>query len=75
MRVIVAALALVVSLLVTATAAFFAVMFLAGPHGGALPASLHSATLLVAWVIVMAVPFFCTRWVWRRYRRPPRWAR
>lgn len=69
MRFLVTLLAFVVSLVPTAVVAFFAVIFLAGPHGGALPASLHTATLLLAWLCVLAIPLLVARWVWRRQSR------
>ena len=69
MRVFGALLAFVVSLIVTATAAFFAVLFLAGPHGGALPSSLHTATLALGWLVVVVVPILVGRWAWKRLAR------
>ncbi|MBC7984116.1 MAG: hypothetical protein H7Y02_09705 [Candidatus Obscuribacterales bacterium] len=65
MRFLVTFLAFVVSLALTAAIVFFAVMVLAGPHGGVLPASLHTATLALGWGLVIAVPVFVARWVWR----------
>ena len=56
----------VVALVVTATIAFFSVLYLAGPHGGVLPTSLGPATLVVGWVFVAAVPLLVARWTWRR---------
>lgn len=69
MRFLVTSLAFVVLLLATAVAAFFAVIFLAGPHGGVLPPSLHTATLALAWLFVIVIPLAGARWVWRRYAR------
>ena len=54
------------SLAITAVAAGFAVLVLAGPHGGVLPASLHTATLVLGWLVVFTVPLLVARWVWRR---------
>jgi hypothetical protein len=56
-----------VALAVTAAVTLFAVLFLAGPHGGALPSSLHSATLVVGWLVVIIVPILAGRWAWRRF--------
>jgi fructose-specific phosphotransferase system IIC component len=69
MRFLVALLAFLVSLVPTAAAAFFAVMFLAGPHGGVLPAPLHTATLALGWLLVLVIPALVARWAWRRYAR------
>jgi hypothetical protein len=69
MRVFVVLLAFVVSLVLTAASVFFAVIFLAGPHGGVLPASLHTATLALGWVLVLAIPVLVARWTWRRKSR------
>jgi hypothetical protein len=66
MRFLIVFLAFIGSLVVTAAIAFFAVLFLAGPHGGALPASLHTVTLALGWLIVITVPALITRWAWRR---------
>ena len=65
-RVVATAIAFVAALVVTATVAFFSVLYLAGPHGGALPASLGPATLAVGWLFVALVPAFVARWTWRR---------
>ena len=66
MRVLGALLAFVVALTVTAPTVFFAVLFLAGPHGGVLPRSLHAATLALAWLVVIVVPILVGRWAWHR---------
>jgi len=69
MRFLVTLLAFVAALVPTAVAAFFAVIFLAGPHGGVLPASLHTATLLLGWLCVLVIPLLVARWAWRRQSR------
>ena len=69
MRLLLTLLAFIVSLVPTAVAAFFAVIFLAGPHGGVLPASLHTATLLLAWLCVLVIPLLIACWAWRRQSR------
>jgi len=55
------------ALAITAAASFFAVMTLAGPHGGLLPQSMHTAVLLLAWAMILVVPIVAARWVWRRF--------
>lgn len=60
-----------ITLAATAAAAFFVVLVLAGPHGGVLPSSLHTATLVLGWVVVAIVPILAGRWAWRRLG-PPR---
>jgi hypothetical protein len=66
MRVIGTCVAFLVALAVTATVTFFVVLFLAGPHGGALPSSLHAAVLIVGWLVVAVVPILAGLWTWRR---------
>lgn len=68
MRYLIAALTYAVTLAVTAVVAFFAIIFLAGPHGGALPLWLHTPVVLAGLVCVLAVPALVTRAVWRRFR-------
>lgn len=65
-RVIGTGVAVLLALAVTAPVAFFAVILLAGPHGGALPSSLHSATLVVGLLVVTIVPILAGRWAWIR---------
>lgn len=69
MRVLVTLLAFLLSLVPTAVAAFFAVMFLAGPHGGVLPSSFHTVTLVLGWLCVLLIPMLAARWAWRRFSR------
>lgn len=69
MRVLVTLLAFLGSLVLTAAAASFAIIVLAGPHGGLLPASLHGATLALGWLCVLVVPLLVARWAWRRQSR------
>jgi hypothetical protein len=57
------------TLLATGTGAAFAVLTLAGPHGGMLPAPFHDAVLVCGWVLVLVVPAFAARWAWRRHSR------
>lgn len=66
MRHIYTGLAYCVALILTAIAASFAVLYLAGPHGGALPESFYIPVLCAAWAAVIALPFLFARWMWRR---------
>ena len=47
---------------------FFAVMALAGPHGGILPESLHQLVFLVAWALLVGGPVWVASVVRRRFR-------
>jgi hypothetical protein len=69
MRVLVTLLAYLLSLVLIAVTAFFAVIFLAGPHGGVLPSSLHTATLVLGWLCVLLIPMLVARWAWRGQSR------
>jgi len=69
MRILISILAAVISMPITAVLVYFAVLFLAGPHGGVLPPSLHLITLAFGWIVVVAVPLFVGRWVWQRFSR------
>lgn len=60
--------AFLVALVLTAVAVFFLVLFLAGPHGGILPASFGTPVLVAGWVLVLAVPAWCGWRVWTRTR-------
>ena len=64
-----APIAFLVLLVSTAAAAVYAVLVLAGPHGGVLPPALHPVTLALAWCCVFVIPLAGARWVWRRYSR------
>ena len=69
MRIIITVLTFLVSLTVTGIVVFFLVFFLAGPHGGILPSSFYTATLIFGWLLVVAIPIIVARWVWRRFSR------
>lgn len=71
MRLLLTLVAAVLSFAVTGVAAFFAVLLLAGPHGGLLPAAFQPVVLVVGWVLVGTVPIVVARWAWRRLG-PPR---
>ena len=49
----------------------FLVLVLAGPHGGALPASLAPAVLIAGWVILLGLPILVARRVYLRMSREP----
>lgn len=62
------------SLAIVAVATFFLVIFLAGPHGGVLPASFEGVVLVLGWLAVLVLPVLSARFVWRRVgnsRKPP----
>lgn len=44
----------------------FAVLLLAGPHAGLLPQPLEVAVVALGWGVVLGVPAFVARKVWRR---------
>lgn len=67
-RLLLTAAAFLVALVLTAVAAFFLVLFLAGPHGGILPASFETPVLVAGWVLVLVVPAWCGRRAWTRTR-------
>ena len=48
---------------------FFAVMALAGPHGGILPEFLHRPVLLAAWVLLIGLPAWIALAVRQRMHR------
>lgn len=56
------------ALAVTTLTMAFAVLVLAGPHGGLLPRGLHGAFLAMAWVTVLVLPALAARWVCQRLR-------
>jgi hypothetical protein len=69
MRVLGTIVAFVLALVVTASVVIFAVLSLAGPHGGVLPQSLHTAAFVLGWLIVVVVPVLAARSAWRRLAR------
>jgi hypothetical protein len=63
------------SSVVLAPVCFFATIFLAGPHSSVLPTFLQPLALLAGLAVVLAVPIWIARAVWRRMtRRLPRGA-
>ena len=69
LRIVLALLAFAASFAATAVVAFFAVMLLAGPHGGLLPGAFHGATLAIGWLVVLALPTGAAILSWRRTGR------
>ena len=57
--------AYLVSLVLTAAAASFALIALVGPHGGMLPRSFEKPVLALAWLAVIILPVLSARWMWR----------
>jgi hypothetical protein len=66
MRHIYTGLAYLVALILTAIAASFAVLYLVGPHGGALPQSFYIPVLCIGWAAVIVLPVLFSRWMWRK---------
>ena len=66
MRVIGTVAVFVVAFVVTAAVVAFAVLSLAGPHGGVLPSSLHTPAFVLGWLVVVVVPVLAARSAWRR---------
>ena len=71
MRLLITAIAYLVSLVVVAAIAFFAVLFLAGPHGGVRPGYLEPVVLLLGWLAVLGLPAFAAFRVWKKLGEPP----
>lgn len=57
------------TLLATALAVSFAVLILAGPHGGLLPRWSEKIVLAIGWLAVFVLPSLVALKVWRRYGR------
>ena len=69
MRLILTALAWIVSAAVLAPICFFGAIILAGPHSSMLPSVIQPAVLLLFWIVFLAVPIVAARLVWRRLGR------
>lgn len=65
-RFVLTCLAYLVALALTGGLSLFGVLWLAGPHGGVLPESMHPGTLIAGWVLLLVVPILAARWAWRR---------
>lgn len=71
MKWLVTLLAYLATLAIVAVAAFFVVIFLAGPHAGLLPQWAEVIVLVLGWLAVLVLPVLAARKVWRRYARAP----
>ena len=69
-RIVLSLIAYLVVLAAVAVFAFFAVIVLAGPHAGLLPAWLEAVVLGLGWLAVLLLPVLAARAVWRRLGRP-----
>lgn len=70
LRIVLSLIAYVVALAAVAVIAFFAVIFLAGPHAGLLPGWLEAVVLGLGWLAVLLLPVLAARAVWLRLGRP-----
>jgi hypothetical protein len=61
--------AYVVTMLLTAPAAFFAILLLAGPEANLLPDFLEMLVIALGWIAVLLVPVAAATAVWRRWER------
>jgi hypothetical protein len=68
MRILLTAIAWLVTTAVLAPVCFFATLVLAGPHSSMLPSFVQPAVLLLGWVVFLAGPVVIARLVWRRQR-------
>jgi hypothetical protein len=59
------------TLVLVSVIAFFAVLLLAGPHGGVLPRAYGGVVLFIGWIAVIALPFRAAWAAWRRPSLPP----
>ena len=66
MRVLLTVAAYLAALAIVSVAAFFAVLLLAGPHGGLLPPAFEGIVLIAGWLAVIAIPLWVAWRVWRR---------
>lgn len=66
MRYLATAVTFLVTFAGVAAAAVVTVLVFAGPHSDILPKPLQVLVYVLAWVVVLAVPFIAARAVWRR---------
>ncbi len=71
-RLLLATLVFVATLVPTAVVAFFVVVFLAGPHSDVLPRWLQPAVVVLGWIGVIVIPLVAARRTWRRLPRTGR---
>ena len=65
-RALLTLIAFLVTLPVIGVMTFFAVIFLAGPHGGVLPQWTEPVVLILGWSVVIVFPTLVARKVWLR---------
>lgn len=70
LRLVAAAGAFVLSVLLVGAAVAAAVLVFAGPHSDLLPAPLQVIVYLLAWAALLGLPAWAARAVWRRLGRP-----
>ncbi len=70
---VIAAIAFVFSVTVTAILLFIPVMFFAGPHSAVLPAFAQKLALALAWLAVIAIPLYLSSRVYKWYLRRNDW--
>lgn len=66
MRVVLSAVAYLISTAILAPVLFFVVIALAGPHSSLLPPVMQSAAAVLASLTLIVVPILIARAVWRR---------
>lgn len=69
MKVLLTAVASLISLVITAGVALACVLVLAGPHSDILPTWLQVVVFILGWVAVIGVPVGVGRFTWRRLHR------
>ena len=68
MRVVLTAIAYLISTAILAPVLFFVVIALAGPHSSLLPPVMQSAVAVLALLTLIVVPILLARAAWRRTR-------
>jgi tryptophan-rich sensory protein len=66
-RILVTAIAYLLSVVVVAALSFVIVLVLAGPHAGLLPSWLEPVILGLGWLAVFMLPVLVARRVWRHF--------
>ena len=67
MRLVLTALAYLITLAFVSVASFYLVIILAGPHGGLLPRPFEVVVFILGWLLVIVAPILVARLVWRRF--------
>ena len=65
-RIVLTAIAWLVTTTVLAPLCFFSVILLAGPHSSMLPSSIQPVVLALGWLIFLVGPLLAARAAWRR---------